>query len=1267
VVFLPTNGNWNVPANWSSGVLPTAASSPIILNGSVAVLDSSVGACGNLYVGQGSGPTFKGTVLVRSGAALTAATMLLGRDGSNFGLVSQMGGAVVVNSYVSIGDAAGGGSGASGEYDLSAGSLLLPNPGSFVVVGSQGVGQMLVCGSATLTSPSIYVGSGAGSSGSKMFQWGGAVYVGDFTIGTTATNNCSYTISAGVLEWGGLCLVRDTFTVQGLQLWLQRTNSGGVGLQLTDAATLQFQLDARGIAPIQMSGSQVSIGAGTKIVIDGSRYSRWSARPGNFPLIQHGGYAAQTQFTATNVSFTGFVDLVPSLVYSTNAVQLVLTAPASGVSRANQGLLFEYWELPINPEGPRSIVAPLSSLPSFTDGLVMTHPVLGKLVNNFDLSARLRDTNFFTRFKGYLNVPTNGAYTFYLNSKHGSLLWIDGALVVNNDGTHSTREVSAVTNLTGGLHAIQAGYFHNLGSFTFQVSWSGPGLAKQLIPDTALFLSPRSDQWVFKPSCHNITYDQDQTYNYAPSFIYDETEGLYKIWFCGSGGGGAVGGDNIMYKEATSLEGLLSAPLQVALAPSLDATKFDQVHACDPNVYRVGNDYYLTYSGNTDNSVLPAVTRIGMAVSTNGGRSFTRLNGGVHVIENTNTVAGAYGDGQSAVVQANDGYFYMIYTDFPGGTNPNYERVVRSLSPAFAPGSFSNVANLEPGLVGNSVDLLYDATNSQFIVVNGLHLVYFDANWNELHLRNFTNPFGWTFGEGHSMLADSQKRPVSYNQDGVSSFVFAAATVEFSTNTWVTWAPWVEGDLKYLITPQSTDPALAGPQLISEGIAFAGDGTGILDGTVLGNTNSFTVDFWVRPTLDLNVVAESNSGTPGLWGQRYLMHPELGSLTWSAGHAGMGVSVGRNGIQVFEHSGSYLPALLTWQTDVLDWTHIAVVYSNNTPSLFINGAFVHSGVTSTQLFVHPTARNFGGSSYGYYDGQAWNYRVWNRPLASAEVAALPADGAETNFASAFVGKWLQDPPLNQTSTVGSKAMVVAVAGGLDGETYSYQLLDNAGGRFSIGGTTGLVTVVNQGLLNFATNTALSLAASASDTQARTVDRRFALTVLATNDPPSIAAISNRTIFAGGTFSLPVPASDLDVPPQPLTFSLLSAPSSASLNPTNGVFTWHPTLSQVGYQKQVRVKAQDNGTPNLSATQSFWLTVAGPAQPLLASAFLSNSQFNLVIAGDSGPDYTVQATTNLANPIWVGLVTNLSATTPILFGDPGTTNLSQRFYRVLLGP
>jgi hypothetical protein len=94
-------------------------------------------------------------------------------------------------------------------------------------------------------------------------------------------------------------------------------------------------------------------------------------------------------------------------------------------------------------------------------------------------------------------------------------------------------------------------------------------------------------------------------------------------------------------------------------------------------------------------------------------------------------------------------------------------------------------------------------------------------------------------------------------------------------------------------------------------------------------------------------------------------------------------------------------------------------------------------------------------------------------------------------------------------------------------------------------------------------------------------------------------------------------------------------------------------------------ATDNGSPSMSATQSFTITVLRPAQPAFQQTGLSNGQFNFQIGGDAGPDYTIQASTNLVN--WASLLTTNSPALPFFWSDSDSTNFSQRFYRVLLGP
>jgi len=159
---------------------------------------------------------------------------------------------------------------------------------------------------------------------------------------------------------------------------------------------------------------------------------------------------------------------------------------------------------------------------------------------------------------------------------------------------------------------------------------------------------------------------------------------------------------------------------------------------------------------------------------------------------------------------------------------------------------------------------------------------------------------------------------------------------------------------------------------------------------------------------------------------------------------------------------------------------------------------------------------------------------------------------------------------------------------------------------------------------------------------------------------------STTNLAGRTLSITNVATDPDSPPQILTFSLLSPPFGAAINPSNGLFTWRPAISQSG-ANLLNVVVSDNGTPSLSATQSFTVTISKPAPPQLAPTN-SGGVFSLRIAGDAGPDYIIEAAGKLrTGTAWLPLATNLSATPPFLWTDPAAGTFAQRFYRVRLGP
>jgi hypothetical protein len=124
-----------------------------------------------------------------------------------------------------------------------------------------------------------------------------------------------------------------------------------------------------------------------------------------------------------------------------------------------------------------------SQLPDFS---TMT-PVKTGTVSSFDLSVRDSDTQYAVVYSGYVSVPTSGQYTFWTTSDDGSALWIDGAMVVNNDGVHPAIDASGTVGLAAGPHAIRVAFFQAGGGQTLVVSYSGPGFSRTAIPDAALY------------------------------------------------------------------------------------------------------------------------------------------------------------------------------------------------------------------------------------------------------------------------------------------------------------------------------------------------------------------------------------------------------------------------------------------------------------------------------------------------------------------------------------------------------------------------------------------------------------------------------------------------------------------------------------------------------------------------------------------------------------------------------------------------------------
>jgi hypothetical protein len=181
------------------------------------------------------------------------------------------------------------------------------------------------------------------------------------------------------------------------------------------------------------------------------------------------------------------------------------------------------------------------------------------------------------------------------------------------------------------------------------------------------------------------------------------------------------------------------------------------------------------------------------------------------------------------------------------------------------------------------------------------------------------------------------------------------------------------------------------------------------------------------------------------------------------------------------------------------------------------------------------------------------------------------------------------------------------------------------------------------------------------------NRVIGIHVLAANNtaPVFSQAVPDRVINVGVNLAVTNTATDAEAPPQTLTFRLTSSPLNALLNTNNGIVTWRPQVTQAGTTNVFAVVVTDNGTPNLSATQSFKVTVNPLAQPGIGLLSLTGTRFGFSVSGQTGPDYAVQVSSNLLS--WDILFITNSPAMPFSWTNQDTSAQPAQFYRIKVGP
>jgi hypothetical protein len=163
----------------------------------------------------------------------------------------------------------------------------------------------------------------------------------------------------------------------------------------------------------------------------------------------------------------------------TVVLALLVAAPAQ--DELKPGLIGEYYALEGEVQDFPTIAADKKPAVRRIDKQVNWDATADKFAGT-DLSD-----HFYARWTGLIRIPKDGKFTFFTESDDGSRLWIGGKLVVDNGGLHPMEEKSNDVELKAGDTEIKIDLFENDGEVGIKLSWEAAGMAKEIVPDKALF------------------------------------------------------------------------------------------------------------------------------------------------------------------------------------------------------------------------------------------------------------------------------------------------------------------------------------------------------------------------------------------------------------------------------------------------------------------------------------------------------------------------------------------------------------------------------------------------------------------------------------------------------------------------------------------------------------------------------------------------------------------------------------------------------------
>ncbi|WPK10302.1 putative Ig domain-containing protein [Lysinibacillus louembei] len=297
---------------------------------------------------------------------------------------------------------------------------------------------------------------------------------------------------------------------------------------------------------------------------------------------------------------------------------------------------------------------------------------------------------------------------------------------------------------------------------------------------------------------------------------------------------------------------------------------------------------------------------------------------------------------------------------------------------------------------------------------------------------------------------------------------------------------------------------------------------------------------------------------------------------------------------------------------------------------------------TTGVFTWTPTEAQGPGSYTF------TVRVSDGMLTDEESIAVTVNEINTAPVLAAIGN----------KTVDEESLLTFTASAMDADlpinslTYS---LEGAPTGASINATTGLFTWTPTEVQGPGSYTFIVRVSDGSLTD----EESITVTVNEVNAAPVLTAIGNKTVDEESLLTFTASATDADLPINSLTYSLVGAPTGASINATTGVFTWTPTEAQGPGSYTFTIVVSDG---SLTDEESITVTVnevnTAPVLAAIGNKTVDEESLLTFTASATDADLPINSLTYSLEGAPTGA--SINATTGVFTWTPSATQSSKEY-------